>query len=98
MNDGKLYLLYEFVVKPEALEETKAIFSTLLPRVLEEEGCEAMYTTSDAAEPNKLIFFEIFASQQAHDWHMAQPYTKQLAADLEGKLAGPPKMNKLNRF
>ena len=98
MTDGKLYLLVEFAVKPEMLEETKAIFSKLLPTVLEEKGCEAMFTTSIAAEPNKLVFFEIFASQEAHDWHMAQPYTHQLAADLEGRLAGPPKITKLTRF
>jgi hypothetical protein len=49
MADGKLYLLAEFSVKPELLEETKAV---LLPRVLEEPGCEAMYTTSIDAEPN----------------------------------------------
>ena len=98
MTDGKLYLLAEFLVKPELLEETKSVFSVLLPRVLEEPGCEAMYTTSIDAEPNKLVFFEIFLSQEAHDWHMAQDYTHQLAADLEGKLAAPPKMTKLNRF
>jgi quinol monooxygenase YgiN len=98
MADGKLYLLAEFTVKPELVEETKAIFSTLLPRVLEEPGCEAMYTTWIDAEPNKLVFFEIFLSQEAHDWHMAQDYTQQLSADLEGKLAAPPKMTKLNRF
>jgi len=98
MKDGKLYLLAEFAINPELLNETKAIFSKLLPTVLEEEGCEAMFTTSTADEPNKLVFFEIFTSQEAHDWHMAQPYTHQLAADLEGKLAGPPKITKLTRF
>lgn len=98
MTDRKLYLLAEFVVKPESLEETKRIFSKLLPTVLKEEGCEAMYTTSIKGEPNKLVFFEIFSSQEAHDWHMAQPYTKQLAIDLEGKLAVPPRIAKLDRF
>jgi quinol monooxygenase YgiN len=98
MADGKLYLLAEFVVKPELLKETKAVFSTLLPRVLEEPGCEAMYTTSIDGEPNKLVFFEVWLSQEAHDWHMAQDYTHQLAVDLEGKLAAPPKMTKLNIF
>src|ERR1700761_5780105 len=98
MTDGKLYLLAEFLVKPELLEETKGIFSKLLPKVLKEEGCEALYITSIDGEPNKLVLFEIFASQQAHDWHMEQAYTRQLAVDLEGKLAMPPKMTKLNRF
>jgi quinol monooxygenase YgiN len=98
MADGKLYLLAEFTVKPELIEETKAIFSSLLPRVLEEPGCEAMYTTSIDGEPNKLVFFETFLSEEAHKWHMAQDYTHQLAVDLEGKLAAPPKMTKLNLF
>ena len=98
MTDGKLYLLAEFLVKPERLDETKRIFSELLPTVLKEQGCEAMYTTSIDGEPNKLVFFEIFASQHAHDWHMEQTYTRQLAVDLEGKLAAAPKMTKLKRF
>jgi quinol monooxygenase YgiN len=98
MPDEKLYLLAEFLVKPELLEETKGIFSRLLPTVLKEEGCEGLYTTSIASEPNKLVLFEIFSSQQSHDWHMAQAYTQQLAVDLEGKLAAPPKITKLDRF
>jgi quinol monooxygenase YgiN len=98
MVDKKIYLLAEFVVKPELLEETKGIFAKLLPTVLEELGCEAMYTTSIDGEPNELVFFEIFTSQEAHDWHMAQSYTRQLAVDLEGKLAAAPKMTKLSRF
>jgi quinol monooxygenase YgiN len=35
-----------------------------------------MYTTSIDAEPNKLVFFEIFLSQEAHDWQMAQDYNR----------------------
>src|SRR6201986_1705164 len=71
MADGKLYLLAEFVVKPELLEETKAIFSTLLPRVLEEPGCEAMYTTSADAEANKLVFLRSFCLKKLTNgtWH-----------------------------
>jgi quinol monooxygenase YgiN len=98
MTDGKLYLLAEFLVKPELLDETKSIFSTLLPTVLKEDGCEAMHTTVVDGEPNRLVFFEVFSSQDAHDWHMAQAYTRQLAVDLEGKLAAPPKITKLHRF
>jgi quinol monooxygenase YgiN len=69
----KLYLLAEFIVKPEHLEDTKQIFSRLLPTVLQEEGCEAMYTTSIEGNATRLVFFEIFSSQAAHDFHMAQP-------------------------
>jgi len=98
MTDEKLYLLAEFQVKPERLEETKEIFSTLLPTVLQEKGCEAMYTTSIDGDPNKLVFFEIFTSEAAHKFHMTQDYTHKLATDLEGKLEGPMKVTRLNAF
>ena len=98
MTDGKFYLLAEILVKPESLEETKEIFSKLLPTVLKEQGCEAMYTTSVDGEPNKLVFFEIFSSEEAHKFHMAQDYTHRLAADLEGKLVEPMKVTRLQGF
>jgi quinol monooxygenase YgiN len=98
MTDEKLYLLAEFWVKPQLLEEAKKIFSALLPIVLREQGCEAMYTTSVGNESNNLIFFEVFSSQSAYDFHMAQDYTRQLAVDLEGKLEKPPVITKLNAF
>jgi quinol monooxygenase YgiN len=98
MADEKLYLLAEILVKPQLLEETKEIFSTLLPTVLKEPGCEAMYTTSIDGDPNRLVFFEIFSSESAHEFHMAQDYTKKLAVDLEGKLERPMKVTRLNAF
>jgi quinol monooxygenase YgiN len=98
MKNEKLYLLAEFLVKPELLEETKEIFASLLPTVLEEPGCEAMYTTSAEGNPNKLVFFEVFASEDAHRFHMAQDYTHKLGVDLEGKLLEPAKVTKLNAF
>jgi quinol monooxygenase YgiN len=98
MTDEKLYLLAEFLVKPQFLGEVKGIVSTLLPTVLKEDGCEAMYTTSIDGDPNKLIFFEIFASEAAHEFHMAQDYTHKLAVDLEGKLETPMVITRLRAF
>jgi quinol monooxygenase YgiN len=98
MNDEKLYLLAEFLVKPQFLQETKGIFSKLLPTVLREPGCEAMYTTSIDGDPNKLVFFEIFSSEAAHKFHMAQTYTHKLAVDLEGKQEKPTVVTRLNAF
>jgi len=98
MTGEKLYLLAEISPLPQYAEEVKAIFSNLLTTVLNEAGCEAMYTTYADADPNKLIFFEIFSSEAAHKFHMEQDYTHKLAADLEGKLAGPMIMTRLHSF
>ena len=89
MDNGKLYLLYEFTVPPEHLKEVKAVFAEAVPRALKEPGCEAMYPTSKDGEPNKLVFFEIFSSEDAHKFHMEQAYTKKLFAALDGKVASP---------
>jgi hypothetical protein len=37
--------------------------------------------------PNKLVFFEVFSSEDAHKFHLEQAYTKKLFAGLDGKLA-----------
>jgi hypothetical protein len=45
---------------------------------------------------HKLVFFEIFSSSAAHQFHLEQDYMKRLFAALEGKLAGATIMTKLN--
>lgn len=93
----KYYLLAEVTPLPGLIEEVKAIFSDALKNLVQEPGCEAIYTTS-VEDEEKLAFFEIFSSEEAHNFHMQQNYTKQLAADLEGKLAKPLTMTKLVAF
>jgi quinol monooxygenase YgiN len=95
MDNEKLYLLYEFTVPPESLKEVKAVFAEALPLALKEPGCEAMHPTSIDGEPNKLVFFEIFSSEDAHKFHMEQAYTKKLFAALDGKLTAPPVVTRL---
>jgi len=57
-----------------------------------------MYTTTVDGETNRLVFFEVFSSEEAHAFHMAQDYTQQLAVDLEGKLLKPPVITRLCAF
>ena len=64
MADKKIYLLAESNILPEFLEEAKEIFAEALRQTLKEPGCEALHTTSLKGEPNKLIFFEIFSSEE----------------------------------
>ncbi len=95
MDNEKLYLLYEFTVPPEFLREIKAVFAEVLPPTPKESGCEAKYLTSRDGEPTKLVFFEIFSSEDAHKFHMEQAYTKKTFAALDGKLASPPVVTRL---
>jgi quinol monooxygenase YgiN len=71
------------------------IFLSLIP-TLQEPGCEALFETSCEDNPHKLIFFEIFSSPEAHKFHLEQGHTKRVFSALEGKLAEPLIMTKLN--
>jgi len=37
------------------------------------------------ADAHKLVFFEVFSSAEAHEFHLEQDYTKRMFALLEGK-------------
>ena len=96
MEDKKIYLLAESTVLPGFLEEVKAILAEALPPTLQEPGCEALYETGRKDDPHKVVFFEVFSSAAAHEFHLEQDYTKRLFASLEGKLSGLPTLTKLS--
>ena len=96
MEDQKIYLLAESTVLPGFLEEVRAIFNEALIPTLQEPGCEALYETGRKDDPHKLVFFEVFSSAAAHEFHLAQDYTKRMFASLQGKLSGVPTLTKLS--
>ena len=88
MEDERIYLLVESTVQPGYLEEVRAILKEALIPTLQEPGCEALYETGRKDDPYKLVFFEVFSSVAAHEFHLEQQYTKRLFASLDGKLTG----------
>jgi len=96
MEDKKIYLLAELTVLPGFLEEVKAIFKEALIPTLQEPGCEALYETGRKDDPHKLVFFEVFSSAAAHEFHLEQDYTKRMFASLDGQVSGVPTLTKLS--
>src|SRR6266481_695493 len=96
MEEKKIYLLAESTVLPGFLEEVKAILKEALTPTLQEPGCEALYETGRKDDPHKLVFFEVFSSAEAHEFHLEQDYTKRMFASLEGKLSGASTLTRLN--
>ena len=96
MEGKKIYLLAESTVLPGFLEEAKAILEEALIPTLQEPGCKALYETGREDDPHKLVFFEIFSSAEAHEFHLRQDYTKRMFAALDGKLSGVPTMTILS--
>ena len=96
MVDTKVYLLAELTIRPEFLQEVKAILAEALIPTLQEPGCEALYETGRNDDPHKLVFFEVFSSAAAHEFHLHQGYTKRMFASLEGKTFESPTLTALS--
>lgn len=90
MNGEKVIVLAKIPVKHEFLEEVKALCATTLKPTLEETGCEAFYQVFQKDEPDTLVFFEIFTSKQALDFHLEAAYTKAFFNEIRDKLSGKP--------
>ena len=54
------------------------------------------YETARKDDPHKLVFFEVFSSAAAHEFHLEQDYTKRMSASLDGKVSGVPTLTKLS--
>ncbi len=96
MEDKKIFLLAELTILPGFLEEVKAILKETLIPTLQEPGCQALYETGRKDDPHKLVFFEVFSSAAAHEFHLEQDYLKRMFASLDDKMSGVPTMTKLN--
>ena len=98
MKNDKVIIHAELTLRPEFLAEVLAVAATSLALTLQEEGCELLMQTRKVGEPNTLVLFEVFKSREAHDWHLAQAYSKAFFAVIEGKLAGEPTVYHLEEF
>lgn len=90
MSSSRIILHVEVPILPAYLDEVKVLCAATLVPTLAEPGCEAFYQTTKQNDLTTLVFFEVFVSQEAIDWHMDAPYTKAFFAGIQGKLAGPP--------
>jgi quinol monooxygenase YgiN len=98
MENSKIVLLAEVSILPEFLQEVKALSAATLVPTLKEPGCEVFYQTSKKDDPNTLVFFEVFTSQEALDTHLQADYTKAFFAGLPGKVSGKPVTTMLHQL
>ena len=98
MPENKVILLVEATVKPEHRELILAAANENLPLTAAEAGVEVFYQTVRQDNPNRLVFFEVFRSEAAHDFHMQQEYTTKVFKALQGRLAAPPTITRLTEL
>ena len=88
MTNRKVIMLIEAKIQPERRAELVEAARQYLPLVRAEQGVEAFYLTVRNDDPNTFVFYEIYRSQAAQDFHLQQDFTKRFLATLKSAQAG----------
>ena len=88
MTNEKVIMLIEARIQPQRRAELVDAARQYLPLVRAESGVEAFYLTVRKDDPNTFVFYEIYRSQAAQDFHLQQDFTKKFLATLKGAQAG----------
>ena len=88
MTNEKVIMLIEAKILPQRRAELVEAVRQYLPLVRAEPGVEAFYITARKDDPNTFVFYEIYRSQAAQDFHLQQDFTKKFLATLKSAQAG----------
>src|ERR1700758_1099683 len=88
MTNEREIMLIEAKIQPQHRAELVEAAREYLPLVRAESGVEAFYLTVRKDEPNTFVFYEIYRSQAAQDFHLQQDFTKKFLATLKSAQTG----------
>jgi quinol monooxygenase YgiN len=88
MTNEKVILLIEAKIQPQRRAELVEATRQYLPLVRAEAGVEAFYVTARKDDPNTFVFYEIYKSQAAQDFHLRQDFTEKFLATLKNAQIG----------
>jgi quinol monooxygenase YgiN len=88
MTNEKVIMLIEAKIQPQRRAELVEATRQYLPLVRAEAGVEAFYVTARKDDPNTFVFYEIYKSQAAQDFHLQQDFTKKYLATLKSAQIG----------
>ena len=88
MTNEKVIMLIEAKIQPQRRAELVDALREYLPLVRAEPGVEAFYVTAQKDDPNTFVFYEIYRSHAAQDFHLEQNFTKKFLATLKSAQIG----------
>jgi len=87
MPNDKVIMLIEAKIQPSQRAGLIEAARQYLPLVRAEPGVEAFYLTARENDPNTFVFYEIYKSKAAQDFHLQQDFTKKFLATLKSAQA-----------
>src|ERR1700733_15063275 len=88
MTNEKVIMLIEAKIQPQRRAELVDAIRQYLPLVRAEPAVEAVYVTERKDDPDTIVFYEIYTSQAAQDFHLQQNFTKKFLATLKSAQIG----------
>ena len=88
MTNEKVIMLIEAKIQPQRRPELLDAVRQYLPLVRAEAGVEAFYITARRDDPNTIVFYEVYRSQAAQDFHLQQDFTKKFLTTLKSAQVG----------
>jgi quinol monooxygenase YgiN len=88
MASEKVIMLIEAKIQPQRHAEIVEAVRQYLPLVRAEPGVEAFHVTARKDDPNTIVFYEVYKSQAAQDFHLQQDFTKKFLATLKSAQVG----------
>jgi quinol monooxygenase YgiN len=88
MTNEKVIMLIEARIQPQRRAELVEAARQYLPLVRAEPGVESFYVTARKDDPDTFVFYEIYRSQAAQDFHLQQDFTKKFLATLKSAQVG----------
>ena len=88
MTNETVIMLIEARIQPQRRTELVEAARQYLPLVRAEPGVQAFYITARKDDPNTFVFYEIYRSQAALDFHLQQDFTKKFVATLKSAQFG----------
>jgi quinol monooxygenase YgiN len=88
MTNEKVIMLIEAKIQPQRRAELVEAAGQYVPLVRAEPGVEAFYVAAKKDDPNTFVFYEVYKSQAAQDFHLQQDFTKKFLATLKSAQVG----------
>src|SRR6266850_6908605 len=88
MQNEKVIMLIEAKIQPQRRAELIEAARQYLPQVRAELSVEAFYLTGRQDDLNTFVFYEIYRSKAAQDFHLQQDFTKKFLATLKNAQVG----------
>ena len=87
MPAQKVIMLIEAKIQPQHRAELIQAVRQYVPQVRAEPGVEAFYIAARKDDPDTIVFYEVYKSQAAQDFHLQQEFTKRFLTTLKSAQA-----------